>query len=739
MSHFPDLVARMAADPDFARRVRADVAGTAAAYGLTPGETEQLRGLTDAAVGAGPTALNPRLSRSGIGTGGLAGLISPVEVPDLDIPDHHDVPSGDGPGDGPGGAEEIGPKQDDPAPAPPQLDLFDPDGPTGPDDGPGTVPGGSGPGGGTPGGGADDPTGPALQIGPKQDDPSGPALEIGPKQDDPSGPALEIGPKQDDPSGPALEIGPKQDDPAPTPPQLDLFDPDGPTGPDDGPGTVPGGSGPGGGTPGGGADDPTGPALQIGPKQDDPAPPPQLLLDLGPLGPDAPGEGPEDGAGIIVQNGLLAQGGLSGFGAPDAIPAPPGGGLAEPMSLELPGGLPALPDGDGLPDLPHLPGLPDLPLPAPEDGEAPAVQPVSLGLGPFTDADDDGVPQFVDVNDHDPSVGMPPGLQDDDGDGLVNGADPDWSPPGETGPSLFIPPNLLDNLPDIPFEIDPPADGGAGDGGSGGLGDLWGFGDDDGDGIPDFLDNQDDNPDTTDEPFGDNDGDGNPNISDPTPNPPPPPFHPGLLDHIPDLDILLPTPGDGGESGDGGTGTPGGETADPGTPGGETGGTGTPGEEGGGTPGGETGGGETPGGETGGTGTPGGEGGGGTPGGETGGSGTPGGGATGGGSGLPGPVGGLTPGDTAPASPVVVQVVPSVPSDGAGATGAASPTPAGDGAAPAAADAATEDGIGTRELLIGGAGLAAGAVAGGIAGAVAGRSLDGRSDEDTVAGGVAPA
>ncbi len=65
----------------------------------------------------------------------------------------------------------------------------------------------------------------AVAIGPKQDDPRAPgtgAVAIGPKQDDPGAPrpsngAVAIGPKQDDPGAPRptqiLAIGPKQDDP----------------------------------------------------------------------------------------------------------------------------------------------------------------------------------------------------------------------------------------------------------------------------------------------------------------------------------------------------------------------------------------------------------------------------------------------------------------------------------------------------------------------------------------------
>ncbi|MBV1849941.1 hypothetical protein [Catellatospora tritici] len=84
MSQFRDLIARMAVDPEFARHARANPEAVAAQYGLTPDETEQLRGLADASAGAGPTALGARLSKSGIGTGGLAGLL---ETPHFQLPD----------------------------------------------------------------------------------------------------------------------------------------------------------------------------------------------------------------------------------------------------------------------------------------------------------------------------------------------------------------------------------------------------------------------------------------------------------------------------------------------------------------------------------------------------------------------------------------------------------------------------------------------------------------------------
>lgn len=103
MSQFRDLIARMAVDPEFARHTRANPDDVARQYGLTPEETEQLRGLADASASAGPTALGARLSKSGIGTGGLAGVLAspglvldlpadtPLEPPHVPFPPLHDL------------------------------------------------------------------------------------------------------------------------------------------------------------------------------------------------------------------------------------------------------------------------------------------------------------------------------------------------------------------------------------------------------------------------------------------------------------------------------------------------------------------------------------------------------------------------------------------------------------------------------------------------------------------------
>jgi hypothetical protein len=80
--------------------------------------------------------------------------------------------------------------------------------------------------------------------------------------------------------------------------------------------------------------------------------------------------------------------------------------------------------------------------------------------------------------------------------------------------------------------------------------------------------------------------------------------------------------------------------------------------------------------------------------------------------------------------PVVVVVQSGDPTATPGAADPAQPGSAAPAvpADPAAAASDSSDGIGTEELLIGGAGLAAGAVAGGVAGAVAGKVF--KSDED---------
>ncbi len=76
MSQIRDVVARMAVDPAFAEQVRTQPGEVAQQYGLSSEELETLRGLANAQPDAGPVALGARVSKSGIGTGGLAGLFA---------------------------------------------------------------------------------------------------------------------------------------------------------------------------------------------------------------------------------------------------------------------------------------------------------------------------------------------------------------------------------------------------------------------------------------------------------------------------------------------------------------------------------------------------------------------------------------------------------------------------------------------------------------------------------------
>jgi hypothetical protein len=78
MSRFPEVVERMAIDPEFAAYARGNPGEVGAEYGLSPQETAQMLALTDAGSG-GPTGLDQRLSKSGIGSGGLAGLLAAVD------------------------------------------------------------------------------------------------------------------------------------------------------------------------------------------------------------------------------------------------------------------------------------------------------------------------------------------------------------------------------------------------------------------------------------------------------------------------------------------------------------------------------------------------------------------------------------------------------------------------------------------------------------------------------------
>jgi hypothetical protein len=88
MSQYRDLIARMAVDAEFAAYARAHPDEVSTRYGLTLDETQQLRGLADAAASAGPTALGARLSKSGISTGLLGGfMVGHPEI--IEVNDHY--------------------------------------------------------------------------------------------------------------------------------------------------------------------------------------------------------------------------------------------------------------------------------------------------------------------------------------------------------------------------------------------------------------------------------------------------------------------------------------------------------------------------------------------------------------------------------------------------------------------------------------------------------------------------
>ncbi len=93
MSNFRDLIARMAIDAEFARHARANPDAVARQYQLSHDESEQLRGLADAAASAGPVALGARLSKmGGLTTAALSGPLFIGGDTDGDgIPDHLDA------------------------------------------------------------------------------------------------------------------------------------------------------------------------------------------------------------------------------------------------------------------------------------------------------------------------------------------------------------------------------------------------------------------------------------------------------------------------------------------------------------------------------------------------------------------------------------------------------------------------------------------------------------------------
>ena len=76
MSGIRDVVARMAADAAFAEHVRSHPDEVAQQYGLSTDEIEKVLALADAESPAGPAPLGQRLSRSGIGAGGMLSLLS---------------------------------------------------------------------------------------------------------------------------------------------------------------------------------------------------------------------------------------------------------------------------------------------------------------------------------------------------------------------------------------------------------------------------------------------------------------------------------------------------------------------------------------------------------------------------------------------------------------------------------------------------------------------------------------
>lgn len=81
MSQLREVITRMAVDPEFTDRVRSNPDDIAAEYSLTAEEIAQVLALTDAPAGDGPETLDTRLSKSGIGSGGVAGLLAAFGKP----------------------------------------------------------------------------------------------------------------------------------------------------------------------------------------------------------------------------------------------------------------------------------------------------------------------------------------------------------------------------------------------------------------------------------------------------------------------------------------------------------------------------------------------------------------------------------------------------------------------------------------------------------------------------------
>jgi hypothetical protein len=74
MSAMRDVVVLLATDEAFAAQFRANPLPVAARYGLSEAEVRQILAMTATDASAGPTALDARLSKSSIGTGGLSSL-----------------------------------------------------------------------------------------------------------------------------------------------------------------------------------------------------------------------------------------------------------------------------------------------------------------------------------------------------------------------------------------------------------------------------------------------------------------------------------------------------------------------------------------------------------------------------------------------------------------------------------------------------------------------------------------
>lgn len=123
MSGIRDVIARMATDAAFAEHVRSHPEEVAQQYGLSAEELTKVRGLAATEPGTGPSALGPRLSKSGIGAGGMVSLLASIgELPEQ-------VPAEQEQGPTPPGALFVF----NPQPEPPEPILM-PEGPPQSDD-----------------------------------------------------------------------------------------------------------------------------------------------------------------------------------------------------------------------------------------------------------------------------------------------------------------------------------------------------------------------------------------------------------------------------------------------------------------------------------------------------------------------------------------------------------------------------------------------------------------------------